>query len=1152
MIACPGCGYEAADDFAFCPKCASALAAPRALPEERKVVTTLFCDLVSFTAHSEAADHELIDALLQRYSSIAKQLVEDHGGAVEKFIGDAVVAVFGFPHAHDDDAERAVLTAFRLMEEASGLSWPDGEPIRLRIGINSGESYVHTDIGPASGRSFLTGDAVNTAARLETAAPPNGIVVGHLTHELTRHAVAFAELEPLTVKGKREPVRAWLAQELLERRSRTGLRTTGKLDTPFLGRARERRKLTTAFQKAVSTGHTEFVLVVGEPGIGKSRLVLELSRELDELPGLITWRQGRCSPYGDGSGLAALSEIVKLHAAILDSDDIATVEAKLEAVLPDGDERPWLRQHLRPLLGLDAPQASRGEVLAAWTQFLRHVASDGPTVIVFEDLHWAGESLLAFVDHLSAHRLDRPLLVVATARPELFEGHSTTQLRSPSLSRVTLAPLSKEHAGRLVAALLDERLAEDLLDPILERVGGNPLYAEEYVRLLLERGHVVRTNGRLQLRPDQDLALPETVQAVISARIDTLSQGRKALLCDAAVFGETFWADAVAALGDRDQDAVRSGLDDLVTRQLVRPVTGSKLEGEREYVFWHALTRDVAYEQLPLSVRARKHGRAAAWFETKAGDGQADVVELLAHHYSAGVEFAGSAGLPALRETLIAPAVRYLPLAGDRVLPADASAARRYYERAIALVPPDDPLRPTLLSQLGEILHDNGHMAQSVEVLDEAIAAFEAVNDVPALALAKMRLINALIRSSDPRLDEERAAFPVLLASLEARGPSPELMKILCDWGRDVYLTSADPVAAIEACDKTLEIAALLKLPVSVRALRLRAVARADLGDEAALQDISRALDECAEQGLDLEHAFVLGNQAIMLGWLSGPREAVRVLRQARDLAGRRGRDAAALIYSDQLVESLLLMGAWDESLMEAEALETAAERAGTVSEMWGMRSSALLIRVWRGQVQSSADWLPAIMEWGRSEESYAASTYAAVPVAAAYRELGSLEAARDVLADWNASPKPTQFNDCAGFLPEGARTALACRDPDLVSQLVEGERPVVPISASAWCSTKALVAEARGDHAGALVYFDEAARRWSDFGVPYEEGHALLGRGRCLAALGMPREAAPTLQKAQEVFARLGAKPALRETETVLASVAPHQDAQTAHRLPT
>ena len=574
MISCPSCARMSPADFAFCPGCGTKLitepkppAAQKPLAEERKVVTMLFCDLVSYTAHSEASDHELIDELLQRYNALARRLVERHGGVVEKFIGDAVLAVFGFPRTHDDDAERAVRCALRLAAEAGGLRWPEGDPVQVRIGVNTGETYLHTDVDPASGETFLTGDAVNTAARLETAAPPGGVVVGEATHNLTDQTIVCQELAPLVLKGKRQPVRAWLAREP---KARTGLRTSGETATPFLGRATELAALQNAFEAASTSEQVQFVLLSGEPGIGKSRLVLEFARVLEARPELITWRQGRCPAYGDGSGFAALSEILKSHAGILDSDDVASVEAKLEGVLPEGEQRPWLRQRLRPLLGLEVSPASQEETFAAWTIFLQHLSVPGPAVLVLEDLHWAGEAMLAFVEHVSSQDLAGPLLVLATTRPELLQRRPYVLAPARNVARLPLSPLTRKDAGRLIGALLDERLAAAVRTPIIERVGGNPLYAEEYVRLLLDRGLLLKSRGLLQLKDGAELPLPDTVQAVLAARLDTLPPEHKMLLCDAAVFGESFWAGGVAALAERSAAEVEAALAALAERQLVR------------------------------------------------------------------------------------------------------------------------------------------------------------------------------------------------------------------------------------------------------------------------------------------------------------------------------------------------------------------------------------------------------------------------------------------------------------------------------------------------------------------------------------------------------------------------------------------------------
>ena len=420
MITCPSCSTELPEGSRFCLSCGSALAPRAAATEERKVVTTLFCDLVGFTAMSEAADPEDVEAVLGVYHERARREIEHHGGVVEKFIGDAVVGVFGVPAVHEDDPERAVRAGLRIVEALQGMRRPDGAPLQVRVGVNTGEALVRLDVDPASGRGFLTGDAVNTAARLQASAPPMGVVAGGLTRELSAEAVVYEALPPVAAKGKSEPVPAWLA---VRARSRTGLRTARRVRTPLVGRSSELAELRAAFAEVRARGRADARLVVGEPGIGKSRLVLELARELEASSDLVVWRQGRCVPYGEGVTFWPLAELVKEHAGILDSDDVATVEAKLERALPDADDRAWMRQRLRALLGLEAPQAAREENFAAWTRFVESLASSRPAVVVIEDAHWAGEAMLDFLEHLLAQELAVPLLVVITARPELLAGH---------------------------------------------------------------------------------------------------------------------------------------------------------------------------------------------------------------------------------------------------------------------------------------------------------------------------------------------------------------------------------------------------------------------------------------------------------------------------------------------------------------------------------------------------------------------------------------------------------------------------------------------------------------------------------------------------------------------------------------------------------
>ncbi|HET9648287.1 MAG TPA: AAA family ATPase, partial [Microlunatus sp.] len=608
------------------------------MSEERKVVTALFCDLVGFTALSESADPEDVDRMLTRYFAMARSAIEAFGGVVEKFIGDAVVGVFGVPAAHEDDPERAIRAGLRIAEEAEHLTSLDGGPLRLRVGINTGETLVRLWVVPGSGERFLAGDAINTASRIQSVAPLMGVAVGQSTYDATRAVFEYADLPPAVLKGKTKPVPVFHA---IAPRARLGTDVTRVHDGPFVGREIDLALLKGVFDKTVAASTVQLVTIVGEPGMGKSRLVAELSRYVDSRPELVTWRQGRCLAYGDGITFWALSEVVKAHAGILDSDDSEQASAKLEAVLPD-TQRAWYRQRMLPLIGVAAAStAEREELFAAWTGFLEHVADDGPTVIVLEDLHWADEPMLDFLEHLADHATGVPLLVVGTARPELFERHSSYGSGLRTATSITLAPLSDDETSRLISGLLDAvAVPAEVQVDVLERAGGNPLFAEEYLRLLRDRGLLVLAGTSWALTPDADVPLPSTVQALLAARIDTLTPDAKALVADAAVVGKVFWDGALTAMSGTDAATVTAALRELTRKQLVRPARRSSIADQHEYAFWHVLTRDVAYAQLPRTARATKHLAAADWIEQTSLDRVEDVADVLAYHATSALDAA--------------------------------------------------------------------------------------------------------------------------------------------------------------------------------------------------------------------------------------------------------------------------------------------------------------------------------------------------------------------------------------------------------------------------------------------------------------------------------------------------------------------------------
>ena len=548
---------------------------------------------------------------------------------------------------------------------------------------------MRPEVDPASGEGFLTGDAVNVAARLQSAAPPMAVAVGEATHAATENVFAFDACHPIAVKGKREPLCAWIATAPL---ARTGAELRS-FSSEFVGREEELAELQALLDETAAAGRLCCALLVGEPGIGKSRLLAEFARRLDDHPGLVTWRQGRCLPFGSGVTFWALSEIVRAETGVLESDGVARAEARLEAVLPEGPDRDRLRARLRPLLGLEAQEATREENFAAWRQFLEGLAASDPTVLVVEDLHWADEAMLAFMDYLAGSEAPAPLLVVASARPEVLEIAGPGASFVETAAHLPLGPLSGEETAELARARLGAKsLPTDLQALILERSGGNPLFAEELVRLLQDRGLLEERSGKVALRPGAEVPLPDSIGALIAARLDLLSAERKALLADASVVGRTFWAGALAAVGEAEPAQVYEGLMELVAKELVRPERSSTMEGESEFLFVHALVCDVAYSQLTRADRAAKHARLAKWLEERTAGRTEDLAEVLAFHYGTALEMAIAAGLFDLEDELAEPTERYLSLAGGRAAPLDAAAAAAHFARAERVA--DEAARP--------------------------------------------------------------------------------------------------------------------------------------------------------------------------------------------------------------------------------------------------------------------------------------------------------------------------------------------------------------------------------------------------------------------------------------------------------------------------
>jgi len=1118
MLTCPACGREAPDDAKFCMECGGALGVTPAHPEERKVVTTLFCDLVGSTALGEDADPEDVDALLRRYNAIARKVVESHGGTVEKFIGDAVVAVFGVPAVHEDDPERAVRAGLKLVDAVEELPPVAGHAIQVRVGINTGEALVRLDVTPGSGEGFLTGDAVNVGARLQSAAPPMGVVVGESTYELTRRAFEYETLEPISVKGKSEPLPVWRALAPL---ARTGARRLEEA-TPLVGRQVELGYLTALFDKAADSASPQVALIVGEPGIGKSRLVDELFAGVDAGDRVVIWRQGACLPYGEGVTFWALAEILKAHAGILETDDGEKVDAKLDAVLPEGEDREWFRQRLRALLGLEAATAEREENFTAWLRFLEDVASRGPTVLVIEDLHWGDDALLTFVEYFASHVADVPLFLLATARPELFETHPSFAATG-RVNRVVLEPLSSSETESLVDSLLEE-ITADVRSTIARHAEGNPFYAEESARLVRDTVGAGRSG-------DVTAAVAATVQAVIAARLDTLPPELKGVLADASVVGQVFWDGALATLGERSARDVEDALGELIARQLAHRVRASSMAGEREYAFGHSLARDVLYGELPRAVRAKKHAAVAAWIEQKTGDRADDLAEILAHHYATALELARAAGETALADAAAGPAVRYLELAGDRASPLDVAAAERHYAHALEVVGPDGPERPMLQWKWGKAVTQRGRPAEALPALEEAIVSLRAAGDVHAAALAQIALAEVQPEDDEKRWYHMEADA---VALLEAEGPSYELLTALNHWVGATWGNVA-PQVTLEAADQAIAMAGQLGVAPNPRAVCYRGCARCDMGDVGGLNELRRSLELVRAGGTQEYAGDIFWAASCDISMFEGFRAGLRIAQEGLGYAQRRGDVDTELTLRTEFIWTSEPLGEWDAVLRDAPDVERELKARSYIWLLATASLNHLRVLVHRGHVDEADALAPLFVEAARPQTGH---TVAACSTAAAAAKLaaGEADAARDLLelAD-TAYRQPGGFWWAAG-LPSAVRTALAAGDDALAARLADALAPLQPICRHAITVAQALVTEARGEHEPAAPAFADAAARWHEFEMPYEEAHALLGQGRCLVALGRAPEAAPVLQQAREIFARLKAKPALDETEALLA----------------
>jgi class 3 adenylate cyclase len=939
---CPRCGGEVSDEARFCPTCGQSLAS-EVVPDERKIATIVFVDLVDSTALGDRLDPERVRAILQGYFSVVSSTVAAWGGSIEKYIGDAAVAVFGVPRVREDDATRAVSAAAEIAERvaalAAELSGRSDVRLAIRIGVNTGEVIAPAEVHPD--RPLVTGDTVNVAARIESAAPAGEILVGQRTYQATRSIFDYAAADPIRAKGKPEPVPV---HRLIGRAS--GGIGSGPLRAvrgPLVGRERELAFIAGQLDEAIASGHPRIALVYGEAGIGKSRLVREAIALAGAERSDLTVYRGRCPAVDKGITYWPLVEILRAACGISLDDDATVAGAKLRegiaALLASGDGRDDAAATtfaLATTAGIPIPDnplddarplAVRSELARRWPAFATALASRGPLVLVVEDLHWANPLLVQMLDWIVARAVG-PILVVATARPEFAQAETTLNVGREDAATVSLRPLDADQGSAMLDALLPERRLPAATEAaILATAEGNPLFVEEIVARLVETGAIVHDGASWGVAGDSvELAIPDTIQGVLAARIDGLPEHERRVLREAAVIGRIFWDRPLSlALGTAD---VGAPLDSLERRGLVVLRPSSTLTGEVEYAFKHALVRDVAYAGLSLSRRAAAHAAAATWLGTVSPERPEELAELIAFHWERalgdGADLAWDDGSPELAD------VHRRAMLGLRVA---ADTARKRYdlkraielqERAIQLAAtPDD--RAATLEELGNI-HDTAYDGDSAQAAwDQAVAIVRTLRDGPH-AVSRMRMnfarMAAIMWGSfstpvepdviDRAIEEGRAGDPDdrTRAWLDMLSAAAGVRWIA--FHRPDPVPAAERVRALAAADdwaQRHDDARLLSHVLHNR--RALLIATGDV--EGSITAARRQLEAAQRVGDPRERHLGTIEAACTLTWVGGEARTMIEPLRASLVLGRELRPHDVNHSTMNLIAALALSGEWDE-----------------------------------------------------------------------------------------------------------------------------------------------------------------------------------------------------------------------------------------------
>jgi class 3 adenylate cyclase/tetratricopeptide (TPR) repeat protein len=1143
-LACPSCGAAAEPGQSFCDECgtpletattrAAAPVEPRDSPTaERRLVSVLFADLVGFTPLSESRDPEEVRELLSRYFDTARRLIELYGGTVEKFIGDAVMAVWGTPTATEDDAERAVRAGLDLVAAVSALGQEAGAPdLRLRAGVLTGEAAV--TLG-AVGEGMVAGDLVNTAARIQSAAHPGTVLAGESTRRAAEPAVVFEPAGDFELKGKSEAVALYRALRVTSGR-RGALKSTG-LEPPFVGRDRELRLVKELFHTSAEEKRPQLVSVTGIAGIGKSRLAWEFYKYFDGLADTIYWHRGRCLAYGEGVTYWALADMVRMRCRIAEDDQPAAARAKLATMLSelllDQEERAFVEPRLLQLLGLaegGAP-SERHDLFAAWRLFFERLADTYPSVLVFEDLQWADTSLLDFVEYLLDWSRSSPLFVVTLARPELAERRPGWGSGQRSFTSLYLEPLPAEAMEELLDGFVPG-LPGDLRRQILDRAEGVPLYAVETVRMLLDRGLLVEEGAAY--RPTGEIAeldVPETLHGLIASRLDGLAREERRLLQDASVVGKSFAAEAVAAVSGLERPELEPLLASLVRKEVLG-VQGDPTSPEHgQYGFLQDLVRHVAYETLSRKERRERHLAVAAYLE-QVFDSEDEIAEVIASHY-----LDASAVAPEAEDAaeVSAKARAALIRAADRADSLGAPAqAQRYTEQAARLT--HDPVeRAGLLARSGWYSAHVADRDRAAELLEEAVALFEGSGRVPEAAAASRRL--SQVEYWQGKIPESMARAQRVYDVLAAQPPSEELALIAARLGGG-YVFMGEREKALEMMERAIEVAESVgSAEALASAFSNKSIALHGSRPQEALALLRQSRTIAHEHGDFERESTALFNLSDLSFGRDRYDDALTYLQDALVLARRQGSRSYEWSILSETTYPLTMSGRWNEALESFSQIPRDRILDGnTIS----LLSSVLEIYVWRGELADARTLLGEFASRGESANLQDRGAYLAGQAAVERAEgrlapaveigIAAAELARDKSGEATQSIKQG--------LVEAVEASLSLGDASRAEQLVASIEAVPPGLRSPYLGAQARRFRARLAGAGedADGAFRDAAAQFRELGIPHWLAATLLEHAEWLLARERTEEAGPLLTEAREIFGRLEATPWLERAEAVTA----------------